>query len=96
VIEVIKVCREGFSAPKFHIGNLKVVIDCRVDQHLAGQSLLCGEESRRTRAKVVFGTAIVRQEVHRGVWRDIFGMLGDEFCKAGGASDAGRQAAGRG
>jgi len=96
VIEVIKVCRESFSAPKFHIGNLKVVIDCHEDQHLAGQSLLCGEESRRTCAKVVFGTTIVGQEVHRGVWRDVFGMLGDEFCKARGASDVGRRAAGRG
>ena len=84
MIEVIKVCREGLSAPKLHIGNLKVVVDCheeRISIRSVGRPLLCGEESRHTCAKVVFGTTVVGQEVHRGVWRDVFGMSCDEFCR---------------
>ena len=27
-IKVIEIGREGFSTPKFHIGDLKVVVDC--------------------------------------------------------------------
>ena len=28
VIEIIEISRKGFSTPKFHISDLKVVVDC--------------------------------------------------------------------
>jgi hypothetical protein len=43
VIEIIKVRREGFSAPKVHIGNLEIVINCRDDQY-ASRKLIPREE----------------------------------------------------
>jgi len=41
--------------------------------------------SMHTGAEVVIFTAVVGHELHRGVRRDVFGVLGDEFYKGEGA-----------
>lgn len=56
-IEVVEECRIGLSAPKVHIGNLKIAPNCVIlILHLI-QEL---EGDGRTVAEVVAGPAIIR------------------------------------
>jgi hypothetical protein len=54
-IEIIEVRGEGFSAPKFHIGDLKVVVNC----HHQPSGCSFGKRERRTGAEVVLDAAVV-------------------------------------
>jgi hypothetical protein len=69
-IEVIKERRVGLPAPKRHIGNLKVVINCLERPMVSMRPKLAladSEREGRTNAVVVFGTIIVQQEVYCAV-----------------------------
>ena len=77
MIEIIEIGRKGFSTPKFHISDLKVVVDFILKLAPEGRK----EVERHTGAKIVSVTAIVGQELHRGIRREVLGVLGDEFYR---------------
>ena len=80
---MVKVFRVRFASPQVHIGNFKVT----PDYGPFGIILALPEKEFRRRekpsaltmAQVVGSSAVVGEEIHRVVSRDVLGVLLDEF-----------------